>query len=127
MSSSTGESLDWITLTGLQVFGRHGVLDEERRMGQPFVIDLALGLAAADRGDRLDRTVNYAEVAQQVHDLVAGDPVDLVETLAERIAAVCLAHELVQRVRVVVHKPQAPIPLPFTDVSVSIERSRDAA
>lgn len=119
--------LDWIELTGLRVFGRHGVLDEERRMGQPFIIDLALGLAAADRGDRLDRTVNYAEVAQQVHDVVAGEPVDLVETLAERVAAVCLTHRLVQRVRVAVHKPQAPIALPFDDVRVRIERQRGTA
>lgn len=117
---------DEITLTGLRVFGRHGVYDEERRVGQDFVVDVTLRLdtrPAAATDDVAD-TVHYGELAEQIAAIVGGEPVDLLETLAARIADQVLTAELVDTVRVTVHKPFAPIPLSFTDVSVTIERAR---
>ena len=96
---------DRITLTGLRVRGRHGVLPEERRDGQDFVVDveLAVDVRAAAEADDLARTVDYGG-------------------LAERLAQVCLEDERVERVEVTVHKPQAPIAVPFEDVSVTVVR-----
>lgn len=117
---------DEITLTGLRVFGRHGVYDEERRDGQDFVVDVTLRLdtRAAAASDDVADTVHYGEMADQIAALVGGEPVDLLETLAARIADRLLEDALVDAVRVTVHKPQAPIPLTFADVSVTIERTR---
>jgi dihydroneopterin aldolase len=115
---------DRITLTGLRVHGRHGVLPEERRDGQEFVVDavLHLDLRAAAAGDDLGSTVHYGELAERLAAVVAGEPVDLIETLAERLAQVCLSYDLVQRAEVTVHKPSAPIPLDLADVSVTLVR-----
>ena len=123
---SSGGSADRIRITGLEAHGHHGVLADERRDGQRFVVDLelALDLAPAGSSDDLSRTVDYGKLAQRVHDAVASDPVDLIETLATRIADVCLLDGRVDRVMVTVHKPQAPVPVPMTDVAVTIERSR---
>lgn len=117
---------DRIELSGLRATGHHGVLESERRDGQEFVVDVALTLDTreAAAGDDLSATVNYAAVAEQVHALVAGEPVDLLETLAERIAVACLGHVRVEAVEVAVHKPQAPIGVPFSDVVVRVVRSR---
>lgn len=117
---------DRIELHGLRVRGYHGVLPEERRDGQLFGIDVALETdvsAAADSDDLAD-TVDYATVARQVEAIVAGTPVDLLETLAVRIADSCLAQPGVQAVDVAVHKPHAPIGLPFDDVVVRVRRTR---
>jgi dihydroneopterin aldolase len=118
---------DQIALRGLRVRGYHGVLPEERKLGQIFVIDAVLDVDTrpAAAGDDLTKTVDYAVLAQQVTDVVAGEPVDLIETLAQRLADVCLASDLVEAVEIVVHKPDAPVPLPFEDVTVSIRRTRD--
>jgi dihydroneopterin aldolase len=115
---------DEIRLTGLRVRGVHGVLPEERRDGQDFVVDVALSLdlRAAAASDDVADTVHYGELAERLAGVVGGDPVDLIETLAERLAAVCLADARVTRAEVTVHKPQAPIPLAFTDVSVTVVR-----
>jgi dihydroneopterin aldolase len=117
-------STDSITLTGLRITAHHGVFDFERENGQEFVIDVTVWLdfRAAASGDDLAHTIHYGELAVDVADAVRRDPVDLIETLAERIADVVLAHEAAERVRVTVHKPQAPIEIPFADVSVQIER-----
>lgn len=119
---------DRITLTGLRVFGRHGVFDEERRVGQDFVIDVTLHLDTrrAAASDDVADTVHYGEMAEQIAAIVAGEPVNLLETLAARIADHLLTYELVERVLVTVHKPDAPIPLSFADVAVTIERAREA-
>jgi dihydroneopterin aldolase len=119
-------SLDEIVLTGLTVFGRHGVFDHERRDGQDFTIDLRLrlSLAKAADSDEVTDTVHYGELAEKVAAVVAGEPVNLIETLAERIAAVGLEDRRVQEVVVTVHKPHAPIPLNFADVAVTITRRR---
>lgn len=118
---------DLLTITGLEVFAHHGVFDFERENGQRFVIDveLALDTSAAAGDDDLAQTVHYGELAVEISEAVAADPVDLIETLAERVAGVVLAHPPVERVRVVVHKPDAPIPVPFADVSITIVRHRD--
>jgi dihydroneopterin aldolase len=116
---------DRILLTGLTVRGRHGVFDFERRDGQDFVVDveLELDLAAAAASDELVDTVHYGELAEALAAVVGGEPVNLLETLADRLAAACLADHRVSAATVTVHKPQAPIPLSFADVAVSIRRT----
>ncbi|WP_206477112.1 dihydroneopterin aldolase [Microbacterium sp. KRD172] len=123
------QTTDEITLTGLTVFGRHGVFEHERENGQEFVIDLRLRLDLADAAasDDVADTVDYGELAEKVAAVVAGEPVDLIETLAQRIADVVLVDARVNEVDVTVHKPHAPIPLTFSDVSVTIRRSRKDA
>jgi dihydroneopterin aldolase len=121
--------VDEITLTGLRAFGRHGVYEHERTDGQHFVVDVTLyvSTAAASRSDDVADTVHYGEVAEQVAGIVDGEPVNLIETLAERIADALLARDAVKMVAVTVHKPGAPIDLEFADVSVTIRRSRPDA
>jgi 7,8-dihydroneopterin aldolase/epimerase/oxygenase len=118
--------LDLIELRGLRARGRHGVLPAERELGQEFVVDVALGLdvAPAAAGDDLSRTVDYGSLASRLVAVVEGEPVNLIETLAERLAAVCLEDLAVRQARVTVHKPAAPVPHPFADVAVTISRSR---
>jgi dihydroneopterin aldolase len=120
---------DRIELHGLRAKGFHGVFESERRAGQEFVVDLVLHVdtRAAAASDDLASTVHYGVVAQQVHDIVAGEPVDLIETLASRIASAVLSHAGVQAVDVAVHKPQAPIEVPFDDVVLRIHRRREGA
>lgn len=118
---------DSITLTGLRVNAHHGVYDWERANGQDFVIDVTvwLDLARAAASDDVAETIHYGELAVEIATAARHNPVDLIETVAERVARVVLAHPTAQRVRVTVHKPQAPIEVPFTDVSVQIERTRE--
>lgn len=115
---------DRITLTGLRVFGRHGVLDHERADGQEFVVDLDLvvDIAEAAERDDLAATVDYSAIAQVVADIVGGEPRDLIETVATEIADVIVDGFDVDEVTVVLHKPEAPIPHPFADVSVTVTR-----
>ena len=118
---------DRIFIDGIRGFGHHGVFDSERRDGQEFVVDIELAVDtwAAAQSDALAATVDYGAVAVAVHEVIVGEPVDLIETLAERIAQACLAFEGARAVVVTVHKPSAPIPVPFADVRVRIERDRD--
>lgn len=120
------ETRDRITLTGLRVRAHHGVFEFERVEGQEFVIDVsvAVDLGAAASADDLARTVHYGELAEAVVAAVERDPVDLIETVAERVAVVALGFAAVDEVAVTVHKPEAPITVPFADVSVSIVRGR---
>ncbi|QMU97139.1 dihydroneopterin aldolase [Microbacterium esteraromaticum] len=120
------DELDEITLTGLTVFGYHGVFDFERRQGQEFAIDLTLrlSLSAAAASDDVVDTVHYGELADRVAAIVAGEPVNLIETLAQRIADAALDDERVRSVKVTVHKPHAPIEQTFADVAVTIRRER---
>lgn len=119
-------STDSITLTGIRVNAHHGVYDFEREHGQDFVVDVTvwLDLARAAASDDVGQTIHYGQLAEEIAQAAAHNPVDLIETVAERIASVVLAHEPAERVRVTVHKPDAPIAVPFTDVSVQIERTR---
>ena len=123
---TSGRRLDQIRLSGITALGYHGVFEHERREGQTFVADVVVHLdtrRAAARDD-LAHTLNYGVLAEQVAAVLAGEPVDLIETVAERIAATVLASGIVQAVDVAVHKPHAPIQVPFGDVVVSIHRDR---
>ena len=117
---------DRITLSGLRVRGHHGVFDFERRDGQDFVVDvvLELDLAPAAASDEVADTVHYGELAGRLAGVIAGEPVNLIETLAGRLATVCLADARVAAATVTVHKPQAPIPHEFADVAVTVRRAR---
>jgi 7,8-dihydroneopterin aldolase/epimerase/oxygenase len=119
-------TLDRIALRGLRAHARHGVYAVERERGQIFLLDAVLEVdtAPAAAGDDLARTVNYAELAQQLHAVLAGEPVNLLETLAQRLADVCLRFDLVEAVEITVHKPDADLGVPFDDVAVSIRRTR---
>jgi dihydroneopterin aldolase / 2-amino-4-hydroxy-6-hydroxymethyldihydropteridine diphosphokinase len=118
---------DRIVLEGISARGCHGVLDVEKTDGQVFVVDVTLevDLRRAGRSDLLAHTVNYAEVAAEIVALITGPSLHLIETLADQIAAAALRRPLVQAVEVTVHKPQAPVGVPFEDVRVLVERRRD--
>lgn len=120
-------SLDRIRLTGLRAFGRHGVLPAERANGQEFVVDAVLWLdtAGAAAADDLSLTVDYGALTSRLAEVVSGEPVALIETLAERLAAVCLVDSRVSQVEVTVHKPEAPVSVRLDDVSVTIRRCRE--
>ncbi|WP_110208401.1 dihydroneopterin aldolase [Nocardioides daejeonensis] len=117
---------DELAVTGIECFGHHGVFAFERREGQIFVIDLVLGLdtTPAARSDDLRETVDYGSLVTSVKAAVESDPVDLIETLAQRIADVCLTDGRVEWARVTVHKPDAPIEATFSDVALTITRKR---
>ena len=117
---------DRITLSGLRGRGLHGVYPRERVEGQTFVVDAALELdtRAAARGDDLTRTADYGAVAEKLVAAIEGEPCNLIETLAARLAEICLADPAVQAVEITVHKPDAPITVPFDDVTVSIRREK---
>lgn len=117
---------DRIALRGLRARGHHGVLPRERRDGQDFVVDavLTVDTRAAAVSDALGDTVDYGGLASRLADLVAGEPVDLLETLCQRLADACLADPRVEAVEVTVHKPSAPVPVPVADVAVTVVRSR---
>jgi dihydroneopterin aldolase len=114
---------DEIRLRGLRAFAHHGVFDHERDNGQEFIIDLDVRIPLGGLNDDVNNTINYGTLADDVVAAVSSEPVDLIETVAERIAAVVLGHGA-HSVRVELHKPSAPISVPFDDVSVVIERTR---
>ena len=127
MTARPATSRDTVRLTGLRARGRHGCLPAERELGQEFVVDVTLRLdtAPAAAADDLTLTVDYGALAVELVRIVEGEPVNLIETLAGRLAAACLGHGLVEEAEVSVHKPAAPIPLPFDDVVVTIRRGRE--
>jgi 7,8-dihydroneopterin aldolase/epimerase/oxygenase len=124
--SQGGVPGDRITLRGLRARGYHGVFEHERRDGQEFVIDAVLwtDTTVAAEGDDLAGTADYGALAGRLMAVVTGEPVSLIETLASRLAAACLADPAVREAEITVHKPQAPIPFPFDDVAVTIRRGR---
>jgi dihydroneopterin aldolase len=127
MTDSFSEDLDRIILTGVRGRGFHGVFAEERETGQEFIVDVALGvmsISKAARSDDLRHTVDYGGIATAVVEIVEGPAVNLIETLAVRIADRCLQFDFVRAVTVTVHKPQAPIPVRFDDVAVRITRTQ---
>lgn len=115
---------DELAISGIACRGHHGVFDFERRDGQPFLVDLVLGVdtASAAASDDLRDTVDYGSLVTSVKAAVETDPVDLIETLAQRIADICLLDDRVQWTRVTVHKPDAPIDATFSDVALTITR-----
>lgn len=126
MTSVAAVTTDRIAIRGLSGVGRHGWLDSEREQGQTFVVDLHLDVDthAAAASDDLADTVDYASIATDVVDVIEGAPVRLIERLAHDVGLVCLSRPAVAAVEVTVHKPQAPIPVPFDDVAVTIRRTR---
>lgn len=114
---------DKITLTGIKGFGYHGVFESERRLGQDFLVDIEVvsDFKKAVSSDDVADTVNYAELADIAHRAITGEPFNLIEKLADKIAQDCLQVTGVTRVSVTVHKPQAPIEVPFGNVSVTRE------
>jgi dihydroneopterin aldolase len=124
--ATPGPTPDRITLRGVRAHANHGVYAFERERGQMFRVDAVLELdtAPAAAEDDLGRTVNYAALAQQLHAVLTGEPVDLLETLAQRLADTCLADPLVDAVEITVHKPEADLGVPFDDVAVTIRRTR---
>lgn len=118
---------DELSVVGIECYGHHGVFEFEKREGQTFVIDLALGVdtAPAAASDDLQDTVDYGSLVASVQAAVEKDPVDLIETLAQRIADVCLLDTRVAWARVSVHKPDAPIDTTFSDVVLTITRKRE--
>jgi len=119
---------DRITLTGLRASAFHGVLEHERANGQLFLIDVVVHLSLREAGasDELAQTIDYGELASRVVSAVESDPVDLIETVAERVAALVLEYPAAMMTEVTVHKPSAPIAVSFDDVSVTITRGRVA-
>lgn len=117
---------DRITLSGLRGRGLHGVYPRERVEGQTFVVDAVLEVDTrpAAEGDDLACTADYGAIAEKLVAAIEGEPVNLIETLASRLAGICLADPAVHAVQITVHKPDAPITVPFDDVSVSIRRER---
>ena len=117
---------DRISLVGLRTFGYHGVLPEERREGQLFIVDATLTVDTrfAAASDDLSDTVDYAGLAQRLVAIVEGEPVNLIETLAQRLADACLESDRVAEVEVTVHKPDAPTGVSVADVTVTIVRDR---
>lgn len=126
LAGSPSGDLDSVVLRGISANGYHGVFDHERRDGQPFVVDIVLhlDLQPAGAGDELERTAHYGDLADLVHGIIGGEPFDLIEALAETIASAVLAAFPVAAVDVTVHKPKAPIEVPFGDVAVTLRRSR---
>lgn len=116
---------DQISILGIKAFGNHGVLPHEAVEGQEFIVDLliSIDLQAASLSDDLADTVNYAELAQIVHENIVGERVQLIERLAGRIAdEIKSAYQQITAVSVTVHKPHAPVTLDFNDISVTISR-----
>jgi 7,8-dihydroneopterin aldolase/epimerase/oxygenase len=121
---------DRITLTGLRVFGRHGVFDHERADGQEFVVDVTvwMDLHVAGAGDDLADTLDYGVLAHRVAAIVGGEPCNLIEAVAARIADDVMGFDArPHAVEVTVHKPSAPIDLTFADVAVTARRKRRGA
>ena len=118
------ESLDRLTISGIEGFGHHGVFEAERRDGQVFLADLVLAVdtRAAARSDDLQDTVDYGSLVASVVKAIESDPVDLIEKLAERIADTCLEDDRVRSVEVTVHKPHAPVDATVGDIALTIKR-----
>ena len=118
---------DKITIKGVEAHGYHGFYDFERETGQPFIVDaeLKLDLSSAATHDDLDQSVDYNDLAILIHNEIKGEPARLAETVADRIARKILAaYERVDEVTVTLHKPRAPITVPYGDVAIVIKRSR---
>ncbi len=120
--------MDYIHLHDMQFYGYHGVLPEETKIGQRFNVSLSLAvdLSEAGKTDDLDQTVNYAEAYQIVRGIAEGEPVQLIETVAERIAGSVMREYdgKVSGCRVRVIKPDPPIPGHYRAVEVDITRGR---
>jgi dihydroneopterin aldolase len=118
--------VDVIHLSGVEVFAHHGVFPEERENGQRFVVDLDVEYDAslAATSDNIANTINYAQLAKLVHDEVAGEPQDLLETVALRVLKKVFDFPLALHAILTIHKPDAPMPVSVGGVSITMSRSR---
>jgi len=114
-----------VLLSGAVFYGYHGVLPEENRLGQRFIVDIEIttDTRAAAVGDDLTKTVDYVRVYEDTKAIVEGAACKLIETVAERIAHSILTRHGAERVRVRIRKPDVPIPAMLEYVGVEIERS----
>ena len=117
---------DFIEIEGISGFGYHGLFDHERRNGQSFSADVKLELKGkkASKSDEISDAVDYSEVIKLVHQIIIGEPVNLIEHLAENIANALLEEFSITSVEVVLHKANAPVGLPVRDIAVRIKRSK---
>ncbi|MBT5576524.1 MAG: dihydroneopterin aldolase [Microbacteriaceae bacterium] len=115
---------DTITLEGIEAFGYHGVFDHERGEGQTFRVDVEIETSFDDAitSDDVAHTIDYGVLATRVVDIVQGEPANLIETVCDRVLTMVLSLGAVHAARVTIHKPQAPIEVPFSNVSVSMRR-----
>lgn len=119
---------DKFILTGIEIFGYHGDLPEERKLGQKFLVDLELNLdlSIAGKSDELADTVDYPQILKTVEKIVGGEPKKLIEAVAEEIAEDILKNfPKVESVKVTLHKPNAPLKIKYLDAAVSIQRQRN--
>lgn len=117
---------DYIELTGIEVYARHGVLEEEQVKAQVFRVDLRVyaDLGPPGRSDDLDDTIDYRDLTDQVKETVGGESHKLIERVAERVAEVALGNAKTTRVVATIHKPWADLGAVLEDVSVTVDRSR---
>ena len=117
---------DLIRITGLELFGYHGVYDHEKQNGQRFLVDLAVWLDAesASVSDELSQSLDYGELVKAVAAEVQGESVDLIEKLAAKVLAVVWRFEKALVAEVTIHKPEAPVGFPVSDISVTLKRER---
>lgn len=118
---------DKILITGIQALGYHGLLEDERKNGQLFIVDaeVELDLSEAAKNDDIKKSVDYNALAILIHSEITGPAVNLIESLAHRIGIKALEmFKEIDEIKVTVHKPKAPIEASFTDVSVSIKVKR---
>jgi dihydroneopterin aldolase len=119
-----------IKITGLRVFAHHGVFDFERQNGQDFYIDATVWIDGdkAAFNDDLSFTAHYGDLAKAIVENVKSEPVDLIETLAQRLLDLALnfGRGIVTKAKITVHKPDAPILYEFKDVSVTVKAQRNA-
>lgn len=119
--------VDKIFVNQMEFYGYHGVFPEENRLGQRFVVDLIIetDLSAAGKSDQLDDSINYGELYGVCKEVVEGEQYNLVEAIAEQIAARVLTQfSNVQTCTVKVFKPDPPIPGHYKSVAVEIKRGR---
>lgn len=119
-----------IKLIGLRVFAHHGVFEFERANGQDFLVDATVWVSTdgLNLEDNVDNTVHYGELANALVENVKSHPVDLLETLAQRLLDIALnwggENGPVSKAKITVHKPDAPIEHEFADVSVTLKAKR---
>ena len=116
---------DRIDLSGIEVYGKHGVLDFEQERAQVFRVDVSvfLDLAEAGETDDLDDTIDYGSLAEEIREVVGGESHALIERVANRVAETVLAYPKAERTVVTIHKPDAPVDVAFDDISVTVDRS----
>ena len=116
---------DKLILKGIRGFGYHGVFESERLNGQEFIVDVEMAAEFENLNDDLNQTIDYSKIIDLVSNEIASNPVNLIETLAERIAIKILDFESkIKKIIITVHKPSAPVSASVSDIAVSISKER---